>query len=224
MLLKQKTDRLFYNKWPYKVTCNVAGAHYIRTFGNVAIQHPDSIVFPKRWHHDHELNQNIILRRFIKEAREFLQDPNIKRRIENRFIEFYVLTKEEFDRLHLTLKEFVVKITEPENKQDLDTLLENKKYILCDRLPHNKYRYKITFKDMSVKIRNDLITWAEKYNNDDIYITKSTRNHFKSIKHHYGSHYFYVKDSKMITLVAMAAGGYVRRTDEYVVRIPKEEA
>jgi hypothetical protein len=71
---------------------------------------------------------------------------------------------------------------------------------------------------MPPKVRNDLITWAEKYGNDDIYITESTRRHFKSLKYHDGTNYFYVKDSKMITLIAMAASGYIRRTDEYVVR------
>jgi len=72
---------------------------------------------------------------------------------------------------------------------------------------------------MPIKIRQELISWAEKYNNDDIYITPSTINHFKSIKkYHYGTHYFYVKDSKMIMLISMAASGYIRRTEEFVLR------
>lgn len=210
MLLKQKTNSLFYGKWPYKISCSVIGAHLIRAYGSSGLKHPEII---RGYNFD---DQKII--RFINEAKEILQDSNIKRRINHHHIDFYVMTKDEYVNLQLKLKKYITSITEPENQEQLNTLLENKKYVLCDKLPHNTYRYKITFKDMPVKVRNDLIAWAERYDNNDIYVPKSTRNHFKSIKYHYGTHYFYIKDPKMITLVAMAASGYVRRTDEYVVR------
>ena len=157
------------------------------------------------------------LKKFAKDSMEFFQNNNIKKRIERNDIDFYILTKQEADQLLQKLKNYVISITAPDD-EELNTLLENTKYTLCDKLPHDKYRYKITFKDMPVKVRNDLIAWAERYTDNEIYITKSTRNHFKAVKYHYGTHYFYVRDSKMITLIAIAASGYVRRTDEYVVR------
>jgi len=209
MLLKQKTNSLFYGKWPYKISCFVKGAHLIRTYKS-SLDYPDNI---RSRHFD---TSNLI--EFVKEFKELLQDSTIKRRIDHSHIDFYMMTKEEFNNLQLKLKKYLTGICQPENDEQLQTLLENKKYILCDKLPHDKYRYKITFKDMPVKVRNNLIDWAERYNNDDIYIPKSTKNHFKATKYHHGSHYFYIKDSKMITLIAMAASGYVRRTDEYVVR------
>jgi len=210
MLLKQKTNKLFYSKWPYKISCFVQGAHLIRIHGNGGLEYPDNI---RSRHYD---TSNVI--EFIKKFKELLQDSSVKRRIDHNHIDFYVLTEDKFQSLQIKLKKYIVGITEPDSVEQLQTLLENKKYTLCDKLPHKKYRYKVTFKDMSPKIRNDLINWAEKYNNDDIYVPKSTKNHFKCVKHHYGAHYFYVKDSKMITLISLAAGGYIRRTDEYVIR------
>lgn len=210
MLLKQKTNSLFYGKWPYKISCFVEGAHFIRTYGTMGIKHPEII-------RGYEFNVQK-LKKFIEEAKEILQDSNIKRRINCHHIDFYVMTKDEFNNVQVTLKKYLIGTCQPETEEQLQILLENKKYILCDKLPHNKYCYKITFKDMPVKVRNNLIAWAERYNNEDIYVPKSTRNHFKDIKYHCGAHYFYIKDSKMITLVTMAASSYVRRTDEYVVR------
>lgn len=213
MLVKQKTNKLFYGKYPYKVTCRVDGAHYIR-------KHRVSVI--RYIHHftsfdaKGKISDDLI--EFIYHAQHYLDNTKIKKRIEYYFIEFYVETEPEYLELQTRLAKYVVRVVEPDTEEQLKTLLENKKYNLCNKLPHNKYRYKITFKDMPAKARNDLIAWAERYNNDDIYITESTKRHFKSIKYHYGSHYFYVKDSKMITMIAMAASGYIRKTDEYVVR------
>jgi hypothetical protein len=211
MLVKQKTNKLFYGKYPYKITCRIQGAHYIRTYGAKVIE------FLYRTSHQQGKISNDLME-FITHATHYLTDKNIKKRIEHNHIDFYLLNEQEFNNVQQKLKEYVVGITCPDNEEQLSALLENTKYTLCDRLPYDKYRYKVTFKDMPRKTRNDLIAWAERYNNDDIYITKSTRNHFKAIKYHHGAHYFYVKDSKMITLIAMAASGYIRRTDEYVVR------
>jgi hypothetical protein len=212
-LLKQKTNKLFYGKYPYKVTCRVDGAHYIRKYRVSVIRY---------LHHftpldaRGKISDNLI--EFIFHAQHYLDNTKIKKRIEHYFIDFYVETESEYHEVQTRLAKYVVRVSEPDDEEQLKTLLENKKYNLCNKLPHNKYRYKITFKDMPVKTRNDLIAWAERYNNDDIYITESTKRHFKSLKYHYGSHYFYVKDSKMITLIAMAASGYIRKTDEYVIR------
>jgi hypothetical protein len=155
---------------------------------------------------------------FVTNAQHYITNEKIKKRIESCFIDFYLETESEYLALQTRLAKYAVRVVEPDNDEQLKTLLENKKYNLCNKLPHNKYRYKVTFKDMPAKVRNDLIAWAERYDNDDIYVTESTRRHFKSLKYHYGTHYFYIKDSKMITLIAMAASGYIRKTDEYVVR------
>lgn len=185
------------------------GVYLLRHYKKIVYEYPEILRGPN-------IDSNKLIK-FMEDSKEFFQNDNVKKRIERDYIDFYLLNEEDFNRIQTTLKQYVVGITSPDDAE-LTTLLENTKYTLCDKLPHDKYRYKITFKDMPVKVRNDLIAWAERYTDNEIYITKSTRNHFKSVRYHYGTHYFYVKDSKMITLVAMAASGYIRRTDEYVVR------
>jgi hypothetical protein len=212
MLVKQKTNKLFYGKYPYKVTCRIQGAHYIRTYGLTYFQlHYPSIRVGRE-----KISDDLV--EFITNAQHYIANEKIKKRIESYFIDFYLETESEYREVQTRLAKYLVRVVEPDNEEQLKTLLENKKYNLCNKLPHDKYRYKVTFKDMPPKVRNDLIAWAEQYNNEDIYVTESTRRHFKSLKYHCGSHYFYVKDSKMIILIAMAASGYIRRTDEYVVR------
>lgn len=210
MLLRQKTNSLFYGKWPYKISCKIESAYLIRTYGKMGVNNPSII----RGHNFDPVK----LREFVIDAKYLLEDSTVKKRINHNYIDFYLLNKDYFNSAQFSLTKYIKSITQPESDDHLTTLLENKKYILCDKLPHGKYQFKITFKDMPVKVRNDLINWAEKYNNNEIYIPKSTRTHFKSVKYHYGSHYFYITDTKMITLIAMASSGYIRRTDEYVIR------
>jgi len=213
MLVKQKTNKLFYGKFPYKVTCRIQGAHYIRTYG---ANHFLFLYGYPRQLPAGKISNDLV--EFVTNAQHYIANKNIKKRIEGYFIEFYLETESEYLEVQTRLAKYAVRVVEPDNEEQLKTLLENKKYNLCNKLPHDKYRYKVTFKEMPPKVRSNLLAWAERYNNDDIYITENTRRHFKSLKYHHGSHYFYIKDSKMITLIAMAASGYIRRTDEYVVR------
>ena len=213
MLVKQKTNKLFYSKYPYKITCRIEGAHYIRNYG---VNHFLFLYGYPRQLPAGKISNDLV--EFVTNAQHYITNEKIKKRIESCFIDFYLETESEYLALQTRLAKYAVRVVEPDNDEQLKTLLENKKYNLCNKLPHNKYRYKVTFKDMPAKVRNDLIAWAERYDNDDIYVTESTRRYFKSLKYHYGTHYFYIKDSKMITLIAMAASGYIRKTDEYVVR------
>lgn len=210
--LKLKSNKLFYSKWPYKISCVIKGAWIIRAL---------------KFNIDNEKNiiNNIYIQRnnvnvdelinFLNRTKDFLKNENVKIRIHSSCIDFYFLTKAESDNFITVSQKYISCITEPENDNHLKFLLENQDYNICNKLPHGKYKFKVIFKDMPDSVRTQLISWAEKYSNDDIYIIKSTRNHFKSLKHHYGTHYFYVKDRPMITMINLIAGGYVSKTEEF---------
>lgn len=215
MLQKLTTNKLFYSKWPYKVTCIVEGAHLLRSYTVESILDGNF--------RNYKNISLLKLKNFLKLAEIYLSNKSIKKRIEGSRISFYFLNDNDFINFYNNLNDFVISITEPLNFQELEKLKINSNYTLCSNLPHKKYKFKISFKDMPLKIRQNLINWAEKYNNEEIYITKSTKRHFSGIKYHYGTHYFYVKDQKMITFIQLAAAGYIRKIDEYVIREFSEE-
>ena len=151
MLVKQKTNKLFYGKYPYKVTCRIQGAHYIRTYGLTYFQlHYPSIRVGRE-----KISDDLV--EFITNAQHYIANEKIKKRIESYFIDFYLETESEYREVQTRLAKYLVRVVEPDNEEQLKTLLENKKYNLCNKLPHDKYRYKVTFKDMPPKVRNDLI-------------------------------------------------------------------
>lgn len=216
-LLNLQTNKLFYNKWPYKISCKIEGIHLLRFYKyDVARLHCDSVNIKfYRGQSKFDLDS---LNTFCLLGKEFIDDKDVKKRIEFNKIDFYVLTESKFNDLINSLKNYVYSTTSPTNYQELTTLKSNNNFVLCKKLPHNKYKFKVTFKDMPLSIRQHLINWAERYNNEDIYINNSTRTHFKGLKFKYGAHYFYIKDKKMLSFIFLAAAGYIRKTDEFVVR------
>jgi hypothetical protein len=218
----QKINKLFYDLYPYKISCKAKGITLIRyksidnvfnTFINVIPdeKYPSSFTFYK------DVNK-FELGIFLNLSRQFIEDKTIRKRIERNRIDFYVLTKEKYNEIMSDLARYVNSYCEPANQTELEKLLSDKKYIFCKNLPHKKYKFKISFKDMPLQVRNDLINWASKYNDDDIFITPSTKIHFTGTKFKYGPHYFYIKDQKMINFVSLAASGYIKRIDEYITR------
>ncbi len=214
-LLKFQTNKLFYNKWPYKISCKIDGIHLLRFYNfKLNFLGVESLKYYRgKINFDFEK-----LKFFCLIAQKFIEDKNIKKRIENKTINFYVLNEEMLNEIEHCLSDFIYSITSPSNYQELETLQSENNYIFCKNLPHKNYRFKVTFKEMPLNIRQNLINWAEKYNNDDIYINNSTKVHFKGIKYKYGTHYFYIKDKKMLSFIMLAASGYVRKTDEFIVR------
>lgn len=218
MFQKSITNKLFYDKWPYKITCKMPGITLLRSFGPTFIFSltPENIV-NYTWSRYITVNVDR-LKNFVKLLENFINDKDVKKRIEGDKISFYFLTKKEYNEFLNCATNYVTHITEPSDDTALEILQQDTNYIICDNLPHNKFKYKITFKDMPQNVRKNLILWAEKYNSDNIHITKSTKIHFHGIKHHYGSHYFYINDPKMISFITLAASGYIRRIDEFITR------
>lgn len=209
--LKLQTNKLFYNKWPYKISCKIEGAYLLRFYNFKLNQHIQ--------YRNEKINFNIdALTTFCTDAKSFIEDKSIKKRIEYNTINFYTLNEQTFNQIKISLSKFIYSVSSPANVDELNKLQSEKNYIFCKILPHKKYKFKVIFKDMPLKIRQNLINWAEKYNNDDIYINNSTKIHFKGIKFKYGTHYFYIKDKKIFSFLILAAEGYIRRIDEYITR------
>lgn len=214
-LHRQITKKLFYDQWPYKITCNIKGISLVRS-------HPVEDILNGKYCRKYSYNtlkfDKKKLDHFLSLSEKYINDSTIKKRLEYHKVSFYALTKEKHQEMLDVLKEYTTESFEPENEDELQKLLNNKHFIICKELPYKKFRYKVTFKEMPVNVRQNLIVWAEKYTNNELYITPSTRIHFKGEKNKFGTHYFLIKHKSMITFISLAAAGYIRRTDEYITQ------
>lgn len=209
--LKKTTNKIFFNKWPYKVSTYIAGAHFIRSKGIEFLQHQQ---LDQNGYH--QINSED-LKLYVSLLKSVI-DNTTRREITGNQLDIYFLDKIKYQSAIYILDKFIIGIYEPANSNELELMLSNSKFTLCSNYPKGQYRYKIVFKSMPTTVRENLIAWAEKYNNSDILINPSTMKHFKVGHNKYSTYYFYAKDSSIKMLILLAAQGYVRRIEEFVLR------
>lgn len=223
---KHQTNKLFYNTWPYKITCQIHGISRMRgvihnkNFQTIPIKYSiDKYLMRYDLRFDSRFTINVKeLTNFVETAAEFLINKEIRKRIESNKINFYVKTKEDYISIKNKLKKYIKEVWEPNNETELETLLDNKKLILCDKLPRKEYKFKVLFKELPLEARKNLVAWAEKYKNNEIYINPRTLLHFQGKKNKYNNYFCYVKEEKTLLFLQLAAANYVKSTFEYVIR------
>ena len=209
MQKKQKTKRLFYKKYPYKIECFVPNGYYLRYYiKDKEIPYYVSI-------------SDTTLTPFWEKLKP-LQD-SVKIRIENNFISIYTTDQLVFEKATEELGEWVTCTWEPENQEFLNFLSEgNGIKVLCVQYPHNKYRYKIcvnlkTDEDIKTRFAN----WVKNYP-DNILVNKGSLAWFRG-EYHVPSYttftpYLYVSDQKMLSMVCLFLGKFIGRIEEYILK------
>lgn len=223
---KYQINKLFYSEWPYKISCRIPGINRLRgiihnkNFQTAPIKFSiDNYLMRYDFHFDSRFTLNKKeLTDFIEISSEFLINKEIRKRIESSKIDFYIKSKEDYINIEHKLKKYIKETWEPGNQTELETLLDNKKLILCDKLPRKQYKFKVLFRELPLEARKNLVAWAEKYKNNEIYMNPRTLLHFQGKKNKYNNHFCYVKEEKTLVFLHLAAANYVKSTFEYVIR------
>ena len=217
-----KTSKLFFNKWPYKVSCKVSGANKIVALGldraekwckgewstpfhsarfNV-VDKPDLLKFVKSVKSLTLLKEDVKVRAEGAHFNMFLKDPTILKKIERK------------------LSPWIESITEPNSQEEHDFLMSNNsKKVLCDEIPKGKYIFKVYLKE-SIKsdTREQFLQWSEKYDDDVIQISPTTLRWLAGQKWYKQDPFFYVNNASMMTMIRIFLGDNIRRVHEYVPR------
>ena len=215
--LKLKTDKLFYGKWPFRITFRVRGANLICLKSNLYMGELRIRRSYSNWRGHGRIVDNVGLKKFANLLLDYL-DKELKFRMEYDDVQCYVKDPTLFKELQSVFKEYVTCVTEPHNEQELNYLLGNKKYVIRDKYPKDIYHYKVVLKPMPIALRENFYKWLCQYDESKVSITKSTVEHLTTAKHWWNDCYFYVADSSMLVMANLAAQGYIRRTEEYVLR------
>jgi len=208
MLKKLKTDKLFYGKYPYKISTRLMGASSLRfmnLFKEIAQRVPGS---------------RIKYEDFDCFTKAFLKYGDIaKYRIEGNSINFFVTDKDTYDSILNDLAKYVVSKTEPESEIELNALNTKNKIVLCDAYPHGIYRYKVTFKADTDQLKKTLLSWHKTYPETTIKFSKQTIENLTYDKTFYWQYSFlYIQDEKFLSMLYLLGNGYIRRVEEYVLR------
>lgn len=204
---KLKTKKLFYGEWPYKVATLCQGASILRheTIASTII---DRLNGPER----HRLSK------FCENYKKFSKKEH-KIRIERNHVNFFIKDRTLYDEVVDLMKDYITEVSEPENDLVLDTLNNDKKVTVVNELPHGKYTTKIVLKSvMPVNQRTNLVELLQKYGIDKVRMSKTTERYLNGVRGYMQDPFFYIEDEKMMTLLLLAANGYIRKTERFVLK------
>ena len=215
---RQKVNKLFYNKWPYKVECLVTASSRIVRYGiGPVLDYCDGKAV--------SLGYSKIavdkdkLRAFTNAVMSYL-DRKEEVQIRAEGSKFCLLCKDPtvYNSILKDLSPWLWTVYEPETPDQLTFLLDNEnKRVLCDVIPHEKYVYKVVMRNVASNVKLQFHEWAKKYG-DDIKISPTTEEWMTGRYSYKQDPFFYVKDSKMLTMTHLFLGNNIRKVYEYIPR------
>jgi hypothetical protein len=211
LLSNSKTTKLFYKKWPYKITVGMTCAYILRRF---------NIEMLTRLVAGNSINAvyHVRLLKFATMVQPY-SNLDINFRYSEKSVYIYVKDSDLYRELvDLLVDDFMINTVEPSNSDDLDALEGDHDVILCDKLPLNKYGYKISFKEILPEDRIKFSEWLSNYENTVIRVPKGFYRYLNQSYNTWGTHYIYAIDEHTTTLVTLASSGYVKRVQHYIVR------
>jgi hypothetical protein len=221
IIKKLKSSKLFFNKWPYKVECIQAGASRVVHSGvGLCRQWCETGKGIRFNPYDTRILDAKKFLSFIDAVEPFLdRKEDIQIRVENSHFNLFCRDVGVLEEIDDALDQWIRKISGPTTQEELEFLLSNgHKKILCDTYPKDMYKYRVFFKSkFSPDKRSAFLTWADKYGHS-IVISETSRRWLMSQRHYAQDPFMYVIDDKMLSMVGLYLSGYVKKTEEFILR------
>lgn len=219
-ITKLKSSKLFYKKWPFKISCNLRGAFHI-FFHKTA----DILDFcdDKKNKIDHYITTKNLDKKQIKAfalaVEEFKINKNVQIRTEGSKVSIFCMDYQMLNNLHSKLNPWITNIYGPQSEKELEYLLDKgHKIILCDELPKDNFDYRVYFKlKMPADKKQQFLSWANKFQSQVI-ISKVSTKWMSGEEKYTQAPFMYVKDDKTLSMVGLQLVGYVQRVEKFVVR------
>lgn len=220
MLQKQRlTNRKFYNKWMYKASLKVPGVSIYRMKSHEELIAMLSTSDPYRGITTDTVTKAYKNKKSLIKLSQFLMNlqGEYAKRIERDTIDFYTNDEALFSTIVETFSSLIKHSYVPRN--DLVTELDSNKYIICKKLPHNRYKFKVYLLPHKLKFSKEektkYIDWLTKQ--DAVNISFKTQKWFLNTDWYWDRRYMYVEDEKTLLMVQMRNPNVLGRVYEYLV-------
>jgi len=226
----QKTSKLFYNKWPYKIACHINGGNRLTFLGIESVRawctgsvSKDDMPF---WMRNSKMlkEDKAQLLLFTVKVEPYLDLKKTKQgqiRAEGRHFNLFCRDKEMMEAISAALEPWVTDIYGPSTDEELEFMLvSDNKRITCDQLPYEKYQFRIYLKnDMPSDRRSKFVEWRKTYQ-DRVFVSGQTERWLlNSLTYQWmQSPFLYVEDAKTLTMVGLFLGGNVKKVEEFIPR------
>ena len=214
---KQKINKLYYGKWPFKIECVLPKANMIIRLGLEGAREWAHGSNPNKWFTALPEERKGVLK-FLEVVAPYLS-KDIQVRTERSHFNIFCKDIELKDEMLDALSEWIVAYHGPDTVEELEFMLASgRKKIVCNKFPYDKFRYKVNLKtNMSIDTRVTFLQWAKKYG-DKVSIADSTERWLSGRAHYIQAPFMYVEDDKNLAMIAMFLGDNIRVVEEFILR------
>ncbi len=226
--LKQKTNKLFFNKWPFKVECYLKGSSKVKYAKPWRIRmwaNDDADMFSADYRftgvgsYRREQIDKFELLKFTNAVEPFLDREDIKIRAEGAHFNLFCGNFAVKSDIVKALSPWIKDVVGPETQEELDFLVGNNLKVICNTLPHGKYKYKVVLKswienpDNKKKLLNYLVAMGE----DKVKCSPETIRFLMDQTRYKQDPFFYLIEDKSLTFIRLLSND-IKHVYEYVER------
>jgi len=226
---KQKINKLFYNKWAYKICCKIQGASQIKYYGATRIRlwtaldyelfFEDSLRYSWNNRTNFKISiDKVDVAKFVDAVEPFMEmKEDVQIRVEGSSFNLFCKDLDLKNQIEQALYPWVVETVGPDSEEELKFILENKYKIICNKLPYEKFKFKVVFKDWikNPATKEKLHSYILKLNPEDIKISPTTKKWLEGRLSYQQEPFLYLVDAKHLVFMRLISTD-IKRVYEYV--------
>lgn len=211
----KKTKKRFYNKWLFKISLRIPGAHLLRAYGinNVLTACKNDL-------NNNRLAKNVNIG-LVFDLIEFLgkSDPKIwSKRIEGTAVDFYTNDQGFYQRLFDNFQDHVIHRFEPAGTEVGE--LNRDDIIMAKKYPHGRYQFRVYLQPHKMagddQGKSKYIRWL-KSQNPRITCTDAVERWFMKTNWNWDRRYVLVEDPQTLLLLKLRNSEVVGKIYNYVI-------
>jgi hypothetical protein len=213
---KQKINKLYYGKWPFKIECVLTRSSLIIRLGPKGTRHW-ATHDTNTWVKSSKDEKECVLE-FLDVVEPYL-DKEIQVRTEGNHFNIFCKDRELKDAIVKDVKKWLRAVEGPDSDEELEFMLASgRKKVVCSNLPYGKYRYKINFRtNMPIDARPKFLEWIKKYG-DSVSVAEATTRWLSGRNPYIQAPFMYVHDEKTLAMCGLFLGDNVRIVEEFILR------
>jgi hypothetical protein len=214
------TKRKFYGKWLYKVTLKLPGIAMLRLENLdrvekflTTIQTPDTLKYS--WHKKAYDNKDDIIAvcKFLKKV----DKDTWAKRIETNNMDIYTNDTKIYNSLNKKFNHILTVSSSPDTSRVSD--YDNQHHIICNKLPHDRYKYKIYLKphkfNKDRQAKKQYLDWLDTQKN--VLISQAVKNWFIATDWNWDRRYILVEDSNTLLMLQMKNAEILGKVYEFII-------
>lgn len=216
-----KTSKKFYKKWLFKVSLKVGASSAFRMYSLERIKEICASPRDDRtdiyWGIKHIHDNQAVISKLVSCLES--KDSRIwTKRVERMYMDIYTNDKDFYEELSEKFEDIIVQRFEPDEL--CVNLLDNPKAIICDRLPHNKYNYRVYLLPHKlagdIEAKQKFINWIISQD-PKITCTPAVQSWFMKTDWNWDRRYVLVEDEGTLVLMKLRNSEVVGTVYNYVI-------